>query len=101
MALLDGEIRLTRGAVRVALQIHIAGVGARAGLVDLLDGDLDVAAGLRLCHLIGRQGVLGLLADVDVAGCQGPPTLVHDVSRDLLVVDEVGVGGIIGVDFIY
>lgn len=59
--------------------------------VDLMDGDRQFRAGLNLGHSVGREGILSILPDVDVAAQLRPPTLIDDVGRDLLVTDECGI----------
>ena len=76
---------------RVASLVDVADVGAGAVGVDLVDGHGYFAAGLDLGDGADGEGVLGVFADVDVAGQLGPPALVDDVGEDLGVADDGGV----------
>lgn len=75
----------------VALLIKITDEGARAIGIDLVEGDLDPTASLDLSHLAGGNGVLGVLANIDVAAQFSTATLVDNVRRDFLVTDNGGV----------
>lgn len=87
----DRQWRLAGGAQAVARGVHVACVRAGAVGVDLVDGDGQGRAGLDLRDLSGGQGVLGVLAHVDVAADLGPPALVGYVGVDLGVADQRGV----------
>lgn len=92
LTLLDVELGLASRAVGVTGQVHVASVRTFAILADL--GDLDIN-GAALCDLrngLCDQLVLGVLANVDVAGENGTAAFVDDVVDDLLRVDDVCVG---------
>lgn len=67
------------------------GKRSRAVCVDLVDRHRQLRAGFHLCDLLDGQGVLRVLANVDVALQLGSPALVDDVGRDLGVADQRGV----------
>lgn len=84
------ERGLTGGTVAVAGEVHVAfHLGVRVALD--LEGGLNLAA---LGHLgdgaIGN-GILRVLANVDVAFQQRPAALVDNIALDLFVVDDLGI----------
>lgn len=56
--------------------------------VDLMHGDRYGPARLHLSDLLGRQGVLRVLANVDVTLQLGSSALIDDVCCDLRVTDQ-------------
>ena len=67
----------------VAGLVKVADVRTSTVGVDLVDGDGELSAGLDLSDLLGSQGVLGVLADIDVATDLSSTARVHDVGSDL------------------
>lgn len=82
---------LASGAQGVSGGVHVASKGTSAIGVDLVDRDSEFAAGLDLCDLAGGQGVLGVLADVDVARQLRSSALVDHVGGNLGVSDQRGI----------
>lgn len=87
----DFQGGLTGGTQGVSGRVHVASKGTSAIGVDLVNRDGEFAAGLDLCDLAGGQGVLGVLADVDVAGQLRSSALVNDVGGNLGVSDQRGI----------
>lgn len=56
-----------------------------------MDSDRQLRASLDLGDSVRREGVLGVLPDVDVAAELRPSTLVDDVRRDLGITDKGGI----------
>jgi hypothetical protein len=86
-----GNLELCELGGSVAGLIEITLVGSGTIGVDLVDGDSHDSACLDRSHTASGQLVLGLLADIDVAGDLGASTGVHDVLRDLGVTDDSGI----------
>ena len=92
--LLDRQSSLARDTVRVTRQIHITCIRPRAISAPLLDSDRYRAAlSNRRDGLVGEL-VLCVGADVDVACERGSPALIDDVGGNLVVVNDIRVGGL-------
>lgn len=87
----DLERRLAGRAQAVSSGIHIASEGTGTVSVDLMDRHGELRAGLDLCNGSGGQGVLSVLAHIDVASNFRPSALVHNVGGNLGIANEGGI----------